>query len=200
MEAHFGEKRKIGIKHATTFLGVKHVILVNNGLDMKVMIFLTGFLALFYTPFSASSHHPIFLSVTNLQHNKQEGKLEMFCKIFTNDFELVLKQKNKEADLLNPKKKNASNLIINSYIQSHLSISVDGRKMDFNFIGFEQEEDALLIFYQVDCNVVPKQIIFENSLLYDYKKGQMNIMHVEVNGIRKSSKLNNPETKAIFQF
>jgi hypothetical protein len=72
--------------------------------------------------------------------------------------------------------------------------------MDFNFKGFEQEEDALLIFYQVDCNVEPKQIIFENSLLYDYKKGQMNIMHVEVNGIRKSSKLNNPETKAIFQF
>ena len=167
---------------------------------MKIMIFLTGFLALFYTPYSASYHHPVFLSVTNLQYNKQEGKLEMFCKIFTNDFELVLKKKNKEADLLNPKKKNESNLIINSYIQSHLSISVDGRKLDFNFMGFEQEEDALLMFYQADCNVVPKQVIFENSLLYDYKKGQMNIMHVEVNGIRKSSKLNNPETKAIFQF
>ena len=171
----------------------------NNGLDMKVLIFLTGFLALFHNSFSTSSHHPVFLSVTNLQYNKQDGKLEMFCKIFTNDFEMVLKQKNKEVDLLNPKKKKASNNFINDYIQTHLSVSVDGRKMVFSFMGFEQEEDALLIFYQADCNVMPKQIVFENSLLYDYKKVQMNIMHVEVNGTRKSSKLNNPETKVMFQ-
>jgi hypothetical protein len=39
-----------------------------------------------------------------------------------------------------------------------------------------------------------------NDLLYEYLPQQMEIMHVTVNGERKSSRLNNPDSKAEFTF
>ena len=45
-----------------------------------------------------SAHHPIFVSVTQIDHNATDKTLEISCKIFTDDFEQTLRQQNKEQD------------------------------------------------------------------------------------------------------
>lgn len=146
-------------------------------------------------------HHPIFVSVTEIEHNSKDKTLEISCKIFTDDFETSLRRKyNTRVDLLDTRLKPEMNRLVNDYIQKHLSIAVDGKAAILQFIGFEQEEEGIVSFYEVRNIASVKKLDVTDSILYDEKPQQMEIIHVIVNGERKSSRLNNPDTKAVFLF
>ena len=142
------------------------------------------------------------MSVTEIEYNSKEHSLEISCKIFTNDFESQLKKSNtQKVDLLNPEVKNKMNVLIESYIQNHLKIAVNNNSIaKMKFIGFEQVEDAIVSYFEInDINKV-NSIKIENSILYEYSDQQINLMHVTVNGNRKSYKLNNPDSQTVFIF
>ena len=148
-----------------------------------------------------AASHPIFMSVTEIEHNAKDKTLEVSCKIFTDDFEKTLRQTYKgTVDLINPKDKAAMNKLVSSYVQSHLSITVDGKKVTLQFIGYEQQEEGILSYYQVNNINGVKKIDIINTILYEYKKEQIGIMHVTVGGNRKSTRLNNPDDRCSFEF
>ena len=68
------------------------------------------------------------------------------------------------------------------------------------FIGYEQQEEGITSYFQVDNIASIKKIQVFNNLLYEFNVQQMGIIHAIVNGNRKSSKLNNPEVKALFEW
>ena len=145
--------------------------------------------------------HPIFVSVTEIEHNAKDKTLEISCKLFTEDFENTLRKHYKgKVDLLDEKLKPAMGTVVNDYIQKHLSLTVDNKKMALQFIGFEQQEEGIISYFQADNISVAKNINVFDDLLYDYSPQQMGIIHVIVNGNRKSSRLNNPDTIAGFVF
>jgi hypothetical protein len=158
-------------------------------------------LLLFSISTFTAKHHPIFVSVTEINHNAAAKTLEISCKIFTDDFEQILRQQNKTTiDLLNPVVKNQMNPLVNNYIQQHLKISADNKKVALQFLGFEQQEEGIISYYQVDNIAAVKKITVTNTILYDTKPQQMQIIHVMVHGERKSSRLNNPDEVAEFVF
>ena len=149
----------------------------------------------------SGARHPIFMSVTEIEHNAKDKTLEISCKIFTDDFEKTLRQTYKgTVDLINPKDKAAMNKLVSDYVQSHLSITADGKKVALQFIGYEQQEEGILSYYQVDNIPSVRKIDVTDNILYEYKKEQIEIIHVMVNGNRKSTRLNNPEDKCSFEF
>jgi hypothetical protein len=77
---------------------------------------------------------------------------------------------------------------------------VDQKRCEFKYLGFEREDDALMVYYESPKINIPKQVMLENTLLYDFKKEQMNIVHVEINGERKSRKLSQPDISVTFEF
>ena len=148
-----------------------------------------------------TGRHPIFMSVTEIEHNAKDKTLEISCKIFTDDFEKALRDTYKTTvDLINPKDKAAMNKLVSDYVQKHLSLSVDGKKVTLQFIGYEQQEEGILSYYQVNNIAAVKKIDITDNILYEYKKEQMGIIHMTVDGNRKSTKLNNPDEKASFEF
>jgi hypothetical protein len=68
------------------------------------------------------------------------------------------------------------------------------------FIGYEQQEEGITSYFQVDNIAKIKKIQVFNNLLYEFNIQQMGIIHAIVNGNRKSSKLNNPEANALFEW
>ena len=145
--------------------------------------------------------HPIYMSVTEIEHNAKDKTLEISCRIFTNDLETTLRQTNKGfIDLINPKDKAAMNKLVNDYIQKHLSIVVDGKTVALQFLGYEQQEDAINSFYQVNNIASVKKISITDNILYEYKSEQISLLHVTVNGNRKSTKMINPEEKVSLEF
>ncbi len=151
---------------------------------------------------SPSVHlHPLYISVVEIEHNEKEKTLELSCKIFTDDFEKALRNTTtSKVDLLNPKMKDAMNKLVNEYVQKHLLIFLEGKKTSMRFIGYEEIEEGIYCYYQIDNVSKVKNIAVVNNVLYEYKSTQMGYIHVTVNGNRKSSKLNNPEEKVFFSF
>jgi hypothetical protein len=147
------------------------------------------------------TNHPIYVSVTEIEHNTKDKTLELSCKIFTDDFEKTLRQTYKgTVDLLQPKDKNAMNKLVQDYVQKHLLIKVDEKPVALQFIGYEQEEEGIVSFYQVNNIPSVKKLDITDNILFEYKKEQISIIHTTVNGNRKSTKLVNPEEKASFVF
>ena len=109
-------------------------------------------------------------------------------------------KKKRPVDLLNAKDKNAMNKLVQAYVQRHLQIKIDEKTVALQFIGYEQEEEGIISFYQVNNIPSFKKIDITDNILFEYKKEQISIIHTTVNGNRKSTKLINPEEKASFAF
>lgn len=145
--------------------------------------------------------HPIYMSVAEIGHNAKDRTLEISCKIFTDDFEKTLRMDYKGiVDLINPKNKAAMNKLVNEYIQKHFSIKVDGKAVALEFLGYEQQEEGITSFFQGNNVAVVKNMEIIDNILYEYKKEQISLLHVTVNGNRKSTRLVNPEDSAGFEF
>ena len=145
--------------------------------------------------------HPLYISVLEINHNAKEKTLEISCKIFTDDFEKILARNyNTKVDLVNPPDKKSMDTLVKKYIQTHLSANLDGKPVRFSYLGFERESEAVYSYFEVDNVMAVKTISLTNKLMQDMFTDQINLMHVTVGGNRKSTKLDYPETQAVFAF
>jgi hypothetical protein len=148
-----------------------------------------------------SFKHPFYLSVTDLKYNAKESTLEGSVKLFTNDLETALKKiHHKTIDLINPTDTALTQQLLEAYLEKRLSIKINDEEKKIDLLGFEREQEAIWIYVAFKKCQLPKKVSIKNSLLFDYIKEQSNIIHLEVNGEKKSIKLNNPETLARFDF
>ena len=152
-------------------------------------------------PTPSEKLHPFYVSVTEINHNAKEKTLEVSCKIFADDMEDVLKQNYKAiVDVGNEKQESQNGRMINDYIQHHLSLSVDGKAVPLHFVGFEKQSESLYCYFDVANVSSLKKLDINNSILQDFNNEQINIMHITVNGNRKSYKLDYPNKQASFAF
>lgn len=145
--------------------------------------------------------HPFFVGVTEIQHNAKDRTLEISVKIFSDDLEKTLtKAANSPIDLKSPRDSVKTNKMVAAYIQQHLQLKVDGKPVQQVFIGYEGEREATWCFILVNNIAAVHKLEINNTLLYDAFEQQINLMHVIVNGERKSTKLAYPDQKAEFVF
>ncbi len=145
--------------------------------------------------------HPFHVSVIEINHNAADKTLEISCKIFTDDFEKILSKNYKtKVDLTNPPNKAAMDTLVRRYIFSHLALKANGKPVSLSYVGFEQENEAVYGYVEVDNIPSVSRVDITNSLMYDQFDDQINIMHVIVNGNRKSTKLSYPEKEAVVSF
>ncbi len=163
--------------------------------------------SLLYIHYSKPEHssglmaHPYYVSVTEIDYNTPKRELEIACKIFTDDFEQTLKSVyNTKVDLYKPADKKLLDKQIAGYIGEHLKLNIGGKNATLSYLGYEIEgEAAWCYFFVPDVQPFTSIRIF-NNLLYSYKEEQVNLMHVKINGTRKSTRLSFPETDATLQF
>ena len=149
----------------------------------------------------ASSPHPFHVSVIEINHNSTDQTLEISCKIFTDDFEKSLaKNYNTKVDLINPPNKAAMDTLVKKYLFSHLSIKVNDKPVTFSYIGFEHEGEAVFGYIEGLNVSAASKVTVTTNIMHDFFDDQVNIMHVIVNGNRKSTKLNFPDKEAGFSF
>jgi hypothetical protein len=146
--------------------------------------------------------HPLYISVTEINYNATDKTLEVSCRLFTDDFENALGAiHHTKIDLTNPKDKDIANQQVYGYLKHNLRIVLDGKPVNLEFVGYEKERDATWSYLEAtNITTAPSVIEIQNSILYDAFSEQMNLMHVTVNGKRKSTRLDNPEKNAKFQF
>ena len=165
---------------------------------LKFIVFCFALLAFSLLNFA---FHPFHLSVTDIKYNATERNVEISTKLFINDFEDALKKKyGKKLDLFLHADDMESKNLLQQYIQQNLYISIDNKNISFTLLGSEREDNALWVYLETSAVAVPKHITIQNTLLFDLFEDQTNIVHFDLNGQRKSKKLNAPEGKCDFTF
>ena len=145
--------------------------------------------------------HPLHLATVEINHNATDKTLEITCKTFWDDFESILSKVNKsKVDLVSGKDTAGNNKKIFEYIKSHLQITIDGKPVQMSFVGYEKEDVVVYSFLQVDNISSVKKVAIVNSLMHDMFDDQVEIIHMIVNGNRKSTKLDYPAKNAEFSF
>lgn len=150
---------------------------------------------------SPVTEHPFHVSVIEINHNAADKTLEISCKIFTDDFEKALAKNYKtKTDLINPPDKAAMDTLIKKYLFSHLSIRANGKPVVFDYLGFENDNEAAYGYIEVPGVTSLNRVDISATIMYDMFEDQMNIFHITVNGNRKSTKLNYPDKEAAISF
>lgn len=141
------------------------------------------------------------MSVVDVKYDMKQKNLQVSARLFTNDLEDALRKTgNKTIDLLNPKFKSEVDSALFNYIKQRLHISINSKLHNLIYIGYEKEEESIWTYLEIKNAPLPKTLKIDTKLLYDFLPQQINIIHAEVKGIKKSSKVSNPDSKSEFSF
>lgn len=158
---------------------------------LSIVLFYLGWLV---------SFHPFFISLTEIRQNPATKNLEIAQKIFWDDLEVSLSAYHKETfDLLNPKDAKYLSTKIGSYLTNHFEVSVDGKRIKLNYLGYEVEEDAIWAYYESSPILITNEIEIKNSILLQEIDSQQNIIHMYFPGksTPRSLLLGNGEEKGV---
>jgi hypothetical protein len=145
--------------------------------------------------------HPFYVSVTEINHNDKEKTLEIACKMFLDDTEKTLKkQSGLPVELTQPKDKKKTEQLLADYFKAHFKLKVDGKAVVPAYLGYEVEGASVWLYFQADNVPAVHKLEIVNNILYELYDNQISIMHASVGGEKKSTRITNPETNAVFEF
>ncbi|HTL10213.1 MAG TPA: DUF6702 family protein [Chitinophagaceae bacterium] len=145
--------------------------------------------------------HPFYVSVTEINYNAKEKTLEISCKLFLDDTEKTIRKQSAAAvELSNPKDQKKATQQISAYVTRHLLITIDGKPVTLECIGYEVEGASVWSYYQVKNIASVHKIEVNNNLLYEMYTDQISIVHAQVGNNKKSARVSNPETQMVFEF
>lgn len=146
--------------------------------------------------------HPFFVSMTELHYVPAKKTVEVSVRIFTDDLENTIRAHHpgQKVDILHPAHPALVNSWVNAYIRGRLQIKINGAVGNLSFVGYEQQSESTWCYFEIKNIPSVKDVQVFNTLLYDYKKEQINMVRVENGTKEQSSKLEFPDNTVRFGF
>ena len=179
---------------ATFFIFVENCIFMcrNRFLLFLVSTFLIVALSSF-TSASVVKVHPYHVGSVEFNYNSTSKTFEITGKFFLDDLENALKEKYGRTIHFNDEKyKTQINELLKKYCDEYLKLKADNSFLKINYIGFEEDSEAVNIYLESESVNAPKKVEVAVSFLYNLFDDQMNIVHLIVDGKRQSDRLNYP--------
>lgn len=150
---------------------------------------------------SATSAHKFYVSITKIEYVKDKNTIQIITKIFTDDIENALRQRYDRSISLDTKKETeAAEEDLKKYIFQKIKIKVNGKPVQYNYIGKEYNTDMVVAYLEVtDINEL-KTIEIENKVLMEIFREQQNIIHLKTPKSRRSLILDKDEPSGILRF
>lgn len=157
-----------------------------------ILLLLSWFLVL--SSFRTEDLHPYHLGSVEFNYNAKSATFEITGKFFLDDLENAINKKygttlHFQDDKFKPRMKEA----IKNYFLEYIKFKVNNKMLKINFIGYEEDKESVNIYLESEPIKSPKKVETSVSALYNLYEDQMNIIHIIVNGDRKSQKLNYPD-------
>lgn len=144
--------------------------------------------------------HPFYVSMTEIVHRPKEKQLEISVRIFTDDLEKgVAKQCNCKVDLLDPKKHNQMEVVLEKYLDKVLEIKVNGATVSPIWLGFEKEEESTWSYLEVKDVASVSSLEVENRILHQTQPKQVNLVRFKKEGVDQTRQLPFPESQLSFK-
>jgi hypothetical protein len=166
---------------------------------MIILNYLSGFLNLVSLCFFL---HPIHVTVTEIELDQKDKRLEIMMRIFIDDFETSMRNhlKQPDLDILAPNNGLTTDQMAGEYIAKHFKVTVDNKPQKIQYLGHEKEGDAFIFYVEVSNVKKMKTITIFDDVLTETHEDQSNLVHVTVNEEVKSLRLtrNTPEDELTF--
>ena len=158
---------------------------------MKKFFLLFTFLLTFLV--SAKPIHPYHVGSVEINYNAKTKTFEISAKFFLDDLENSLNAKySKTLHFDEEKSKTGLDQALENYFAEYFKLKSNNKFLKINYLGFEEDKESVNVYLESEATEMPKKVETAVSLLYSFFDDQMNIVHIIVNGERKSSKLNYP--------
>jgi len=122
--------------------------------------------------------HPIYVSTSEIDYNKEDKILEIAIKIFSDDLEEVLSATKGEAVEIGTNREHPkATEYITEYLQNHFKLEVNGKDVSFEYVNRKLIKDeffAMWVLIQVPRINKLKSLVLKNDILLDFNNGQQN--------------------------
>jgi hypothetical protein len=147
--------------------------------------------------------HPIHVSVTEIEMDEKDKRLEIMMRVFADDLELSLRKSlgRPELDILGLPAADVDR-IVSAYLKDHFKISLDNKAQKNNYLGHELDDLAFIFYIEVPNVRKWKSIQIQNDIIMETHDDQSNLIHVTVGETVRSLRLtrNNPVDNLTFEF
>ncbi len=143
---------------------------------MRLLFTLVAFLGMSF------SFHPIHVSVCDIELDREQERLEMTMRTFTDDLEIQIREEtgNPNLDILNPPAPLTTDKLLSDYMERHLKMTLNGNKESFNYLGHEVEAGSVYCYLVINGVKDVQTIGATNDILLQTFDDQVNLIHVEV--------------------
>ncbi len=164
-------------------------------------IFLLIGLLFFSLQAFAKDIHPYHVGSVEINYNAKSKTFEITGRFFLDDLENALSEKyGKTFHFNDPKFKTQLNESLKAYCSEYLKLKTNNKLLRVDYLGYEEDGESVNIFLESEVVENPKKVEAAVSFLYNLFDDQINIVHMIVNGERKSEKLNYPNRYLYKQF
>ena len=149
----------------------------------------------------AFSSHKYYLSLTQIEYNKDQDSLEVIIKVFMDDIEFAI-NKEYSVDLRLTTKQELEDVdsYFQKYLRKNLRFLVNKELVNYNFIGKEYEGDLVYFYLEVNVSDSPVSLEVYNTILVTYFEQQQNIIKFKKGSDRQSKILSKNTNKALLKF
>ena len=176
------------------------MIIFEAMMRMKKLIFLllVGFVCLSSSSFMP---HPYHVGSVELNYNSRSKTMEVTGRFFMDDLEDALNAHFKRKfRFMDKSKKTEIEVALKKYLQEHLKVRINNQNVTLHYLGHQEERESVELFLESSTLPLPKKVETSVSCLYNLYDDQMNIVHVILNGKRKTAKANYPDRYLKFEF
>jgi hypothetical protein len=166
---------------------------------MKKILFLLFSLLILFS--FTKEKHPYHVGSVEINYNQKSRTFEITGRFFLDDMENGLNNKyGKSLHFNDPKFKNQLNDALKNYSAEYFKLKTNNQFMDVHYVGYEEDHESVNIYLESERIDNPKKVEAAVSYLYNLFDDQINIVHIIVNGERKSEKLTYPNRYLFQQF
>jgi hypothetical protein len=125
---------------------------------MRYLVYILAFFLL------TGGYHPVYVSITTI--DQKDSTLQITVRAFSEDIQKAVIEG-----------KSVQNDAISDYVMRNLRITVKGKTLPLQYIGFEKEDDIYFFYFETVLRTDMSQVKVTQQLLLEVFEQQTNIVH-----------------------
>jgi len=149
----------------------------------------------------AFTTHKYYLSLTQIEYNKDQNSLEVIINVFMDDIELAInKEYAIDLNLTTKDELKNTDIYFNNYLTKNLTFTINNELVKHTYISKEYEGDLVYFYLEIAVKENPTSLEVFNTILLTYFEQQQNVVKFK-NGSKRQSKILSKNTnKALLNF
>ena len=143
---------------------------------------------------SAFTFHKFYVGVFQIDYFKEKKAVQITARLFIDDLEKALHKKHNKHFYITTKDEVAdANSYIAMYLQDKLKIKINNKIQTIQFLTKEQEDNIVICYLKINFKDNIKDLEITNYVLSDSFNEQQNLLHLNINGNKKTILFTNTE-------